>query len=158
MNRKNKSIATLDRLVEHPETMERLSPEETRALLEDLHLHQIELRMQNEELKRAQEVIEESRQRLADLYDFAPVAYLTLDARGVIKEANLTASALLGLPRQRLVGVPLLPYVVPEYQDEYLLHRTSVVGNKQKAACELRFRKHRGGFFWGRLESGRSRS
>jgi PAS domain S-box-containing protein len=134
-------------------TVMRLSPEETQKLVEDLRLHQTELELQNEELKRAQEVIEESRQKLADLYDFAPVAYLTLDKKGLIEEANLTASGLLGLARQQLVGVPFLYYVAPEYQDEYLLHRKRALGAGQKQIYELRMRRQGGELFWGRLET-----
>ena len=94
-----------------PKGARNLSPEEARKLLEDLRLHQTELEMQNEELKRAQQVIEESREKLSDLYDFAPVAYLTLDRNSVIEEANLTAATLLDAERQHLIGRTFFSFV-----------------------------------------------
>ena len=77
---------------------------DTQAMLHDLDVHRLELEMQNRELREAQGQLEESRNRLADLYDFAPVAYVTLDPMGKILEANLTAAAMFGIERGNLVG------------------------------------------------------
>src|SRR3954471_442817 len=73
-------------------------------LLHDLEVHQLELEMQNQELREAQVLLEESRARLADLYDFAPVVYVTLDPDGRIVDANLTAAAYFGIERGNLLG------------------------------------------------------
>ena len=69
----------------------------------ELEVHQIELEMQNEELQEAREAMETLVEKYTDLYDFAPVGYLTLDQQGVIREANLAAADLLGIPRSLLV-------------------------------------------------------
>ena len=80
---------------------------EEKRLLHDLQAHRVELELQNRELYEAQMELEASRDRYADLYDFAPVGYLTLDDRARVIDANLKAAELLGLPRGRLLNSPL---------------------------------------------------
>lgn len=77
-------------------------------LLHELQVHQIELEMQNRELREAQQQLEEARDRYADLYDFSPVGYLTLDESGVVLEINLTGAAMLGMERLNIVGRPFI--------------------------------------------------
>jgi len=80
------------------------SPEEVQNLVHELEVHGIELEMQNRELREAQQELEASRDRYTDLYDFAPLGYVSLDAQGRIQEINLAAAALLGKERARLMG------------------------------------------------------
>jgi PAS domain S-box-containing protein len=70
----------------------------------ELEVHQIELEMQNEELREAREAMEALLEKYTDLYEFAPVGYLTLDQQGVIREANLAGASLLGMARSALMN------------------------------------------------------
>src|SRR5258708_6986091 len=77
--------------------------EDLKSILEELHIHQIELELQNEELRLAQRELETSRNNFFDLYHFAPVAYLALDEKAVILECNLKAAEMLSLERRALL-------------------------------------------------------
>ena len=77
-------------------------------LLHNLQVHQIVLEKQNRQLRESQQELEEARDRYADLYDFAPVGYLTLNESGVVQEINLTGAAMLGMERLNLVGQPFI--------------------------------------------------
>ncbi len=98
--------------------------EDAQKLVTELQVHQIELEMQNEELRRIQLELEQTRDRYVELYDFAPSALLTMDAHGKILEANLGAAKLLGMEHARIVGKKLTHFIAPESQDAgYLLCR-----------------------------------
>jgi PAS domain S-box-containing protein len=101
-------------------------------LVHDLEVHQIELEIQNEELRRAQADLEESRQQLSDLYDYAPAGYLTIDAKALITQANLACAAMLGVERGRLVGRPFTRFLSRGSQDAfYLAMRDDNAGRPQ---------------------------
>ncbi|MDZ7760736.1 MAG: ATP-binding protein [Desulfovermiculus sp.] len=134
-----------------PEDSAALSPEEMRQTLHELRVHQIELELQNEELRTAQEEIEESRARYFDLYDLAPVGYCTLSEKGLIQEANLTATTLLGVNRAALVKQPISRFILKEDQDNYYLHHKKLFETGEPQECELRLLKPDGRFFWGHL-------
>jgi len=88
-------------------------------LLHELLVHKIELEMQNEELRRAHSELEEARDRYIDLYEFAPVAYFTVNREGIIKEINLTGSTLLGLDRIKLLKYRFSHFVAAEDKDRW---------------------------------------
>jgi signal transduction histidine kinase/CheY-like chemotaxis protein len=96
--------------------------DELKVLLRELQRHQLEIELQNRELRESQQALEESRSRYAELYDFAPMAYLSLDSRGCIQEINLTGAALLRRDRSQLIGQPLSPLVVPADVVPFLQH------------------------------------
>ena len=136
-----------------PEDLETLSPEETRQMLHELRVHQIELEIQNEELRRAQAELEASRARYFDLYDLAPVGYFTVSEQGLIIEANLTAAGLLGVARGALVKQPLTRFILPEDQGIYYRHREQLFETRAPQVCEMRLAKKNGAQFWARLEA-----
>ena len=88
---------------QQPETSQARTAADAQRLLHELQVHQVELEMQNEELQKARDEMEAGLEKYTDLYDFAPVGYLTLDCEGTILEANLTSANLLGIERSRLV-------------------------------------------------------
>ena len=120
------------------ENLDALSPAEAQSVLHDLQVHQIELELQNEELRLAQAELEASRARYFDLYDLAPVGYYTLDENGLILEANLSGATLLGVARGALVGQPLGRFVVGEDADNYYLHRRELFSTGAPQAFQLR--------------------
>jgi len=93
-----------------------LATEDFVGVLHELQVHQVELEMQNRELREVQERLEASRARYAELYDRAPVGYATLNKHGVIVEINLTGATLLGRERDQLVGLPFAVVAVQDAQ------------------------------------------
>jgi PAS domain S-box-containing protein len=115
-------------------------------------VHQIELELQNEELRGAQYELELARARYFDLYDLAPVGYFTLSTQGIIQEVNLTAATVLLVPRGGLLRRPLSQFIAPEAQDSYYLyHQRLTPGEPQ--SCELRMLRPNHAPFWARLET-----
>jgi PAS domain S-box-containing protein len=130
-----------------------ISPEETRKTLHELRVHQIELEMQNEELRKAQAELEASRARYFDLFDLAPGGYLTLCEKGLIREANLTAAALLGVERRALAGSALSRFIPAEDQNIYYLHTKRLFAAGRPQTCELRLLRQGAEPFHARLEA-----
>ena len=127
--------------------------QDIQQLVHELQVYQIELEMQNEELRRTQQALETSRDRYSALYDFAPVGYLTLDRAGVILEANLTAARLLGTARGELLRQRLTDFIVPTDQDTFYRHRQQVVAMHLPQVCELAMQRQDGTGLLVQLES-----
>ncbi|MFO7682824.1 MAG: ATP-binding protein [Chloroflexota bacterium] len=136
-----------------PEDLADLSPEAGRRLLHELRVHQIELEMQNEELRRTQLELETARARYFDLYDLAPVGYVTLSEKGMILEANLTLVDLLGVKRKQVVKRPLTRFIFPPDQDIFYHHHRQLFATGAPQICELRLLRATGDSFWAQLES-----
>jgi len=154
-----------------PEPLTVNSPEETGRLLHELRVHQIELELQNEELRTAQAEMEASQARYFDLYELAPAGYVTVGEKELVMEANLAAAALLGVNRDALARQPLTRFILREDQDLYYLLRqrfsdipadgtllgqgsggqTEPAGALQR--CELRMVKPDGEHFWAQLNA-----
>jgi PAS domain S-box-containing protein len=122
------------------------------AVVHELRVHQIELEMQNEELRRVQVEQQESREKFVELFDLAPVAYLTLSEDDIIGDANVTAACLLGVERQALVGQPFSAFVLGADADAYYLHRRMLQQTGEPRSGELRLRRAGNESFWVLLE------
>ncbi len=116
------------------------SIEEAQRLITELQVHHIELELQNDELRKAQEQIAAERERYADLYNFAPAAYFTFDERDVIIDLNLMAADMLGNERKFLVNHPLTPYITAESLQTFVTHRNKALETKAPQTCELTIR------------------
>ncbi|MBW1784066.1 MAG: PAS domain S-box protein [Deltaproteobacteria bacterium] len=134
------------------EDLSELSEAETRRLIHELRVHQVELEMQNEELRRVQLELEEARNRYADLYDFAPAGYVTISDKGIILEVNLTMADMLGTGRASLIGRPFSHFIAPESEDTFYFHRRELLEQKMPATCELELKTTDGTEFWAYLE------
>ena len=137
---------------EFHEDLAGMSPGDIAKLIHELRVHQIELKMQNHELRRIQDELEETRDLYVNLYDFAPVAYFTLDEQGVIGAANLTAATLLGGPRSALVGHMFSAFIRKEDQDDWYLHRRRILETGNSQPFQLRLRKKDGTEFYADLQ------
>jgi PAS domain S-box-containing protein len=142
-----------ERLREQAADLAVLSPDAARYLPHELRVHQLELEMQNEELRRSQMELEASRARYSDLYELAPVGFFTLSEQGLILEANLTAATLLGVARGTLLKLPLTCFILPEDQDIYYRHRNKLLATGSPQVCELQMVKRDGTHFRARLEA-----
>ena len=137
--------------VPSPKDVTTLSRAEALKLIHELRVHQIELKMQNDELCRAQAELTATRERYFDLYTLAPVGYFIVSHEGRILETNLTGVMLLGVPRAALVKQPITRFICKEDQDVYYLHRRQLLATGKAHTCELRMVKTDGEAFWVRL-------
>ena len=127
------------------------------SMVHELRVHQVELEMQNDELRRAQHELEELRAKYFDLFDRAPVGYLTINDAGMIVDANMTANRLMGVDRQLLVGKSLSAFVMPVDRDTYYLNHRQLQQHGDPRTFELRLRRvgpdPEADYFWARLDS-----
>lgn len=151
--RKKAEIVAAHRMAASNQRLMDLSKEETQQLFYELHVHQIELEMQNEELRRIQSELDTARARYFDLYDLAPAGYVTVSGKGLIIESNLTFANQVNIPRQSLIGIRFSQLVQKEDQDTYYLHRRQIFETRQPSSCELRIIKKDAAPFWAHLEA-----
>jgi PAS domain S-box-containing protein len=130
------------------ELVQAVTPADAQLLFHELRVHQVELELQNEELRRAQLELEAGRERYFDLYDMAPVGYCTVDDKGLILEANLTAASLLGMSRMALAKRQILRFMPHPQQQIYLQSCQRLRASGQTQTCELQLQKDNGATIW----------
>ena len=124
-------------------------------LLHELQVHQIELDMQNDALRQAELALAESRDRYVDLYEFAPVGYLTLSTDGMIVGINLTGTTLLGKERKKLLQSRFTPLVIAEDQDRWIRHFLNVKQGDGESGVELALQRDDGTVLHAQLDCAR---
>ena len=127
---------------------------DAQRLVHELEVHQIELTMQNAELRRAQEELELSHNKYVELYDFAPVGYFTFDTQGLILEVNLTGAELLGTERKLLLKKPFINFIATaEEREIFAKHRKDTFQQEDAPTCEIRLKRKDGSVFPAQLQS-----
>ncbi|AFM24719.1 sigma 54-interacting transcriptional regulator [Desulfomonile tiedjei] len=116
-----------------------LSPDDLKKMIHELRVHQIELDIQNEELRQMQSELETAQAEYSELYEFAPTGYFTFDRRSFIRQVNLAGTRLLSnRPRSFLVNTPFSKFVHPDDVRTFLLHLRQVFDDGDRQVCEIR--------------------
>ena len=131
-----------------PHKLQDLSREAMVKTLHELQVHQIELEIQNEELRKTQINLDAARARYFDLYDLAPVGYCTISEQGLVQEANFTAATMLNVVRSELVNMPVSRLIFKADQDIYYRCRKALLETNAPQDCELRMNKRGADAFW----------
>ena len=126
-------------------------PEDVNSLIHDLQVHQIELELQNEELKKSQIELAEYTKKYSDLYNFAPVGYFTFDEKGMIIDVNQTGASLLGVPKNNLINLSFIPYITPDNRQVFYQHTKKAIETGKEEICELQLLKKDSNEFFGQL-------
>ena len=121
---------------------------DAQRLLHELQVHQVELEMQNTALQDAHTTTEALLEKYADLYDFAPVGFFSLDAQSRILEVNLTGAAKLGVTRDRLLRQTLARFVAPASRSVFSAFLDQIFAGPGRQMCEATLRKADGTTFW----------
>jgi len=151
-NPTNKTKASGGGKTGKPVAVKNMTSAEIKRLIEDLQTHQVELEAQNEELRVMQDELESARDKYQDLYDFSPVAYLTLGECDIMRDVNLTGTSLLGIDRSRMTGLSFKKLIHKEDQDVYYLNRQKLIDTGKRQAYELRMIKKDGSEFHAGVE------
>jgi diguanylate cyclase (GGDEF)-like protein/putative nucleotidyltransferase with HDIG domain/PAS domain S-box-containing protein len=131
-----------ERLARRERQIESLERADVAKLAQELAVHQVELEIQNEELRQARAAAEEARDRYLDLYDFAPVGYFTLDEHSRIAEANLTASNLLKMEtRRNLLNTHFTKFINSEESERFHLYQRKALESENRQTLELKMQK-----------------
>ncbi len=128
--------------------LDRPSWNDVDMIVHDLRVHQIELEMQNEELRRIQVELDESKSHFIDIFELAPDGYLIVSDKGIIQESNLTAVNMLGFVRSQFLNTRFSKYICKEDIDVYYLKRIRLFESKTSQTCDLRLKRNDGTIIW----------
>ena len=139
-------------LARSPKSSSDLKGQFPEALIHELRVHQIELETQAEELRKSKITLEESRDKYLDLYEFAPLGYLTLTDKALITEVNLTGATLLGVERSKLVNARFRKFIAHENSEQWDRYFINVLNLGEKQCCTLMLKRGENSIFPARLE------
>lgn len=128
------------------------SKQETQRLFHELEVHQIELESQNEELRTVRDHIETVLEKYTDLYDFAPIGYLSLDRTGIIRNVNIACASLLGIERSRLSGRSFSLFISSEYRHIFTEFLSNVFTSHTKQSCQIKLSPENNEALFGQME------
>ena len=149
--RKHAEEIAAKRAADLSESKHEFSLAKMKQAMHELEVHQIELELQNEELRRTQVERDATQACYFELYDLAPIGYWTITEQGIITQANLTIATLLSETRSTLIKQSITKYIFQQDQDIYYLHRKQLYETGQSQLCELRMVKKDGTVFWAEL-------
>ncbi len=133
--------------------IEAMSSWDVKKLIQELQVYQVELEMQNEQLMQSTTELQKAHDKYAELYDFAPVGYMTLEKKnGTIYELNLAMTQLLGIERAQIKGKSFSQFIAAESKDEYYAFFKNIFDSNHKQMCELWLKPKTGRPFFVRLE------
>ena len=135
------------------DTISGLSRKEIKRLIHDLQAHQIELEMKQEELRVTRLKLQELKDKYVDLYDFAPVGYVTMNEHGVITEANLTCAALLDVNREKIIGRRFSEFIARADLDVYYFHWRRLEETGLAEDCDIELARNDGSLVSARLQT-----
>ena len=141
------------KLEARPDLASVYADKDVKALVHELGTYEIELEMQNDELRRAHEELYASRSKYADLYDFAPIGYFTLDPDGRISDTNLTGARMFGLGKKSVTGSLFSAFVYADSQEEFRKHLVSTLKTRTRSSTELKMVGTSGNNFTVQLQS-----
>lgn len=119
----------------------------------ELETHQVELELQNEELRKAQSDFFVSQKSFRDLFDCAPIGYVIISDKGIVLQANLAVAKILGIERSFLIGQAFSSWIDKDSQDEFYLCRKSLLKTGQSHSCEVQLKKNEGSLIYAQLKS-----
>ena len=118
--------------------LQSLKDDKAHDLIKVLQVHQLELEIQNRELRETQQQLAHSRVRYADLYDFSPIGYASLDEHGLIEEINITGGKILGENPHQLIGRPFSSFIQPDDTQRFEDHLRRCRWSHKRRTLELR--------------------
>jgi len=129
------------------------SDEKKDKLINELQVHQIELEMQNEELRNTQLELSKTKDEYTDLYDNAPVGYFLLNENGIISKVNQTLANMLDVKRAKLLNIPFANFVDYDFQDNFYFFLNQSLQFEESQEVELKLKKGDGSEFYASLKS-----